>query len=199
MPKDVDPLEEIDDLSKFFGIDSKEKSSLAWFRKNMQYIYGSVGADAAMDGSKGKIKEDGRPGKLYMFRYSPKTKKKLPYYDAFPMAVLLTPPKKEMMGINLHYLPPKYREIFFSSLLAINSDNSLSDSARFKVSYDILKGSSKFRFFKPCIKKYLMSKVRSEMVIIPPKYWNIAVNLPTEAFVKQKKQAVWKESINKIR
>lgn len=199
MPSDVDPLQEVDDLSTFFGVDSKERSSLKWFRQNMQYIYDSVSPDAMLAGSSGKIKEDGRPGKLYMFRYNPKTKAKLPYYDAFPLTVMLTPPKKEMMGVNLHYLPPKYREIFFASLLSINSDKSLTDNARFKVTYNILKASSKFRFFKPCIKKYLRNRIRSEMVIVPPKYWNIAVNLPTEAFVKQKKQAVWRESINKIK
>ena len=104
-----------------------------------------------------------------------------------------------MMGVNLHYLPPKYREVFFAGLLSINSDKSLSDNARFKATYDILKASSKFRFFKPCIKKYLRDRIRSEMVIVPPKYWNIAISLPTEAFVKQKRQAVWKESINKIK
>ncbi len=62
-----------------------------------------------------------------------------------------------------------------------------------------MKASSKFRFFKPCIKKYLRTKMRSPLVIVPPKYWNIAVNLPTESFIKSGRNGVWKDSIDKIR
>jgi hypothetical protein len=87
----------------------------------------------------------------------------------------------------------------FDKLLRVVNDKKLGDKARILATYDILKASSKFRFFKPCIKKYLRIKMRSPLVIVPPKYWNIAVNLPTESFRKSSRNGVWKDSIDKIR
>jgi hypothetical protein len=195
-------LADINAFADFFGVNSKQRSSLEWFKNNLQFVYGRGDinkTDLITEVKEEKIPEDGLPGKMYMFRYLPKGKDKLPYWDAFPLVMSLSYKRSEMLGLNLHYLPPKYRIILFDKLLRVVNDKKLGDKARILATYDIMKASSKFRFFKPCIKKYLRTKMRSPLVIVPPKYWNIAVNLPTESFIKSGRNGVWKDSIDKIR
>jgi len=195
-------LADIEAFADFFGVDSKQRKSLDWFKNNIQYIYGRGDinrTDLLTEAKEEKIPEDGRPGKLYMFRYVPKGKDTLPYWDKFPLVMSMTYKRKEMLGLNLHYLPPKYRLVLFDKLLRVVNDKTMGDKARILATYDIMKSSSKYRFFRPCIKKYLRVKMKSPLVIVPPKYWNIAVNMPTEMFIKASRNKVWRDSINKIR
>lgn len=201
MADDLSYLQEVYEVSNLFGINPKEKDSLDWFRDNIKSIYdrGEIMKMDMINQEYGKINKDARPGRLHMFRYSPKGKSVIPYYDAFPLVVSLKFDRKGMLGLNLHYLPPKYRTILFKNLLTFNSNPSMIDEARIRVTYDMLKGMSRLRYYKPCIKRYLSDYVRSKVAIIPPKYWTSAVNLPTDAFVKANRHTVWRDSINKIR
>lgn len=201
MADDISYFDEISQLAQFLGVESKQKESLDWFRDNMQYIYGrgEISKTDLIRQEYNKIKENGLPGKMYMFRYYPKGVDSLPYYDAFPLVVSLEFKRSHMLGLNLHYLPPKYRNILFKNLLSFNSDKTLSDQARFRATYTTLKSLSRLRYFKPCIKKYLPAQIRSAAIIIPPKYWMMAVNLPIDSFKKENRHKVWRDSINKIR
>ena len=49
------------------------------------------------------------PGKMYFFHYSPKLKDKLPYYDSFPLVIIIEMYGDGFLGLNLHYLPLKMR------------------------------------------------------------------------------------------
>jgi hypothetical protein len=62
------------------------------------------------------------------------------------------------------------------------------------LSYDVLNDASKFRYFRPCIKRYLVSQVASVPVLIDPSEWDIALMLPVEMFEKASKEKVWAES-----
>ena len=195
-------MKEIQGVAEIFGVESKERRSLKWFRDNIRYIYGR--GDIARDDLISEtdaygIAKDRRPGRMFMYRYSPKTKSKLPYWDAFPLIISLDYQPKHILGLNLHYLPPRYRNVFFAQLLSKVSNRSMSEDARILATYAMLKQSMKFKYFQPCIKKYIINRVRSRVVVVPPEYWSIAVNLPTEAFVKENRQGVWRDSINKIK
>ena len=195
-------MKEIQDVGSFFNVDSKERKSLKWFRDNIKYIYGEGDIkrdDLILEANASNISKDKRPGRMFMYRYSPKTKAQLPYWDAFPLVISLDYKPKHVLGLNLHYLPPKHRNIFFAHLLSRVTDKSMNEDARILATYGMLKESMKLKFFKPCIKKYLIRKVVSKVVTVPPEYWSIAVNLPTEAFVKRNKKGVWQDSINKIK
>ena len=63
------------------------------------------------------------PGDMVMYTYNPKLKDVLPYYDAFPLTIVVGPAKDGFYGINLHYLPPKVRAIFLDklNLIAFNA------------------------------------------------------------------------------
>ena len=76
-------------------------------------------------------------------------------------------------------------------------NENLTERARLNISYDTLKGASRLRYFKPCLKRYLNNHVRSRFVTVYPEEWNVAVFLPTERFAKASKQQVYRDSIGK--
>lgn len=137
-------------------------------------------------------------GRMYHFRYNPKTKDKLPYYDTFPLIFMVGPAAGGFYGINLHYLPPHMRAVLMDALYTTASNDSLDESTQLKISYDILKRASKFNYFKPTLKHYLASQVTSTFIEIQPTHWDIALFLPTERFKKANKDTVFNDSRNKL-
>ena len=133
-------------------------------------------------------------GKMYFFFYNPKTKDKLPYYDIFPLVLITDISRTSFSGINLHYLPVEHRMVLLSNLQqkAVYKEGQLD---RLNIKYDNLQGIQEFGLFEPCFKKYLYSRVRSEIRMIPPEDWGFAAGLPLETFKKKTKQQVWKESL----
>ena len=77
--------------------------------------------------------------------------------------------------------------------------NSNNDPERVKMSYDILKTTSSLAEFKPCLKKYLNSQIRSKIIQIQPKEWEVALFLPTAIFKGATTEKVYGESLSKIR
>lgn len=137
-------------------------------------------------------------GRMYTFKYDPKNKLTLPYYDIFPMIILADLPKqgKGFYGLNLHYLRPNERALFFSQLEKSFSTTKgrLTESTRLRMDYQTLKSASKLKRFKPTFKQYLPSKVKSNIVEIPPEYWEVAMFMPTQSFKKASTSKVWSDS-----
>jgi hypothetical protein len=131
---------------------------------------------------------------MYMFFYDPKLKKELPYYDAFPLVIVIGPAKGGFMGLNLHYLPPTLRARFLDSLLDITSNKKYDETTRFRLSYSLLKRAAKYKFFKPCIKHYLNDHVRSRFAFVPAPEWEIATFLPTADWRKSSANKVYSDS-----
>ena len=136
-------------------------------------------------------------GRMYMFQYDPKTKDKLPYYDRFPLIFPVGSAPGGFTGLNLHYLPPLGRAKLMDGFWPLVDNENLTERARLNISYDTLKGASRLRYFKPCLKRYLNNHVRSRFVTVYPEEWNVAVFLPTERFAKASKQQVYRDSIGK--
>ena len=65
--------------------------------------------DDALELKSKPVTRTGPQGNMYMFFYDPKYKETLPYYDGFPLIIMLGPAKGGFMGLNLHYLPPAVR------------------------------------------------------------------------------------------
>lgn len=137
-------------------------------------------------------------GKMIMFIYDPKTKKKLPYYDTFPLIFPIAMYDDGYLGINLHYLPPNARAVLMGNLYSTIQSKGPEDK-KLAITYDILKGASRFQLFKPCIKRYLYSHVRSKFLVVQPKEWDAALMLPTAQFQKASETKVWSDSMEKFR
>ena len=138
-------------------------------------------------------------GGLYHFYYDPKGKEDLDYYDRFPLVLALEKYPDGFLGLNLHYLPIKYRVAFLEKLMDYAILDADNDPRRLRVTYDILSASRRFREFRPCIKRYLNGHIKSRILTIEPKEWEVAVFLPTHLFKGAKPQEVWKESVEEIK
>jgi len=137
-------------------------------------------------------------GRMYHFFYDPKFKKELPYYDKFPLIFMVGFAEGGFYGINLHYLPPKYRAQLMDALYSIATDKKYDENTRLRLSYNVLKGASKYKGFKPCFKHYLSKHVQGKFMEIASTEWDIALFLPTERFAKASKGKIWKDSRNMI-
>lgn len=178
------------------GITPRTEESRKWFQakaKNMR----SINRDKLMNEDPIKTRSKQIIGGMYMFFYDPKHKDKLPYYDAFPLVIVIGPAKGGFLGLNLHYLPPRLRLQFFSNLMDIQG-SKMTEDAKFSLTYRMLQKSSKLRYFKPCIKHYLSNQVQSSFAEVPAPEWEIAVFLPTAQFRKANNYKVYYDSRNMI-
>ena len=138
-------------------------------------------------------------GGLFFFYYDPKTKEDLPYYDRFPLVLMLEKYEDGFLGLNLHYLPVNYRVRFLDKLLDYGRFNEDGDPVRLRITYDILTATKRFKEFRPCIKRYLTSHVKSRILAVQPDEWETAVFLPVHQFKKARADKVWRESVQEIR
>ena len=137
-------------------------------------------------------------GYMYAFKYDPKTKNDLPYYDTFPLIFPVRMDSDGFLGINFHYLPPVLRAKLMNALYSTLTNKKYDDTTKVKISYSILQSASKYRYFKPMLKKYLRSQVRSQFLEVQVNEWDIAIFLPTESFRKADTGRVWEDSRKKI-
>ena len=138
-------------------------------------------------------------GNMYMFFYDPKFKKTLPYYDGFPLIIMLGPAPNGFYGLNLHYLPYNTRAKFLDDLMAFGPPTPKESSRLTGLRYNLISGVRKFKEFRPCFKHYLGTNVRSQFARVPMTDWEIAIFLPVEQFKKSSKQAVWQDSLKQAR
>lgn len=138
-------------------------------------------------------------GGLYFFLYDPKTKNDLPYYDRFPLVMPLKRESDGFIGLNLHYLPIRYRINFMRKLLNFAIYDENDEIKRIRVTYSILDSSKRYREFRPCIKQYLYKHVKSRILAVEPQEWDVALYLPIQQFKKENQKNVWQESIEQIR
>ena len=135
-------------------------------------------------------------GKLYFFFYNqPEDRMTLPFYDTFPLLLLLRRTKNNMFGINLHYLPPKRRLSTFLQLLKYTTDNRLTKGTRIILPYGAMVRDKKWKILKSCFRQYKISKIQGNLINISAPDWPIAVNLPVERFKKQGKKFIWDHTL----
>ncbi len=175
------------------GITGNTKSSQRWFQTKVKAL-SAPSRTALLKDEALKKTANPRVGDMMMYSYDPKHKATLPYYDRFPLTIMVQPAKGGFHGLNLHYLSPGVRARFLDELMAL-SPSKMTDTSRLaKLRYDLLTGAQKYKEFKPCFKHYLMSQVKSQMVRVPMTEWEIAIFLPVEQFVNVKSQSVWRYS-----
>jgi hypothetical protein len=176
------------------GITARTKKSQKWFRDKIEDMKmpsrQSLLKDDALDPTTRELR-----GSMYMYFYDPKHKATLPYYDRFPLVLLIEPRKNGFLGLNLHYLRPDIRAKFLDELMKLSPAKVKDTSRLIKARYDLLTSTRKYKEFRPCLKMYLSDHVKSRLVRVPMSEWEIAIFLPTEQFRKSGKSKVWAESI----
>ena len=83
------------------GIQARSKEANIWFEKKAKEL-GPIGKrvlsdDRLLDG------QQTRPGDMVMYTYNPKLRRTLPYYDTFPLTIVVAKAPGGFFGLNLHY------------------------------------------------------------------------------------------------
>jgi hypothetical protein len=170
-----------------------------WFRAESQKI-----SEQKADPQKilveetAKLKRTPNIGEMYLFKYNPLYSKELPYYDTFPLIFPFKKVSGGFYGINMHYLPLDLRAKLMDGLYS-TVDGNITPRTKLQLSYNILSTASRLRYFKPCVKHYLNSRVQSRFLQIPATQWDIALFLPLERFQKQDKVYVHRESARQLK
>ncbi len=180
-------------------LDFLSRESAAWYRNEIKKIRTPGDLAKQIVADKDRKLKSFNVGGLYHFFYDPITKATLPYYDTFPLVIPLSRGADGFTGLNLHYLPPLYRAAFLDKLIDFEITNDTDENKRMRVSYEILSVTKNLREFKPCMKYYLNSQVRSRIIPIKPQEWETAIFLPTAKFVKATSNKVYSESLKQIK
>ena len=175
------------------GIQPRTRQSIDWFRKKAQRLR-VPNRNAMMKEEPLELTSRQIPGSMFMFFYDPKNKKTLPYYDSFPLVIVVKKAPGGFHGLNLHYLPPLLRARFLDALMDNTNNMTYDESTRFQLNYNLLQKSAKMKYFKPCYKHYLTKHVRSRFAYVPPPEWEIASFLPTADFQKASRNQVYSDS-----
>jgi len=120
-----------------------------------------------------------RPGRMYTFGYSAKTAKKLPYWDKYPLILCLAVQGNRMVGVNLHYIPPKNRQEFLDVVMRFSSTKELSNNSYLKITPAKVRN---LKWVPHMMKNYLFSHVVETFQEIAPKDWGKAIHLKTQQF-----------------
>lgn len=168
-----------------------------WFRDKAAQVR-TVNVQKIIASSPEQQRSQVIPGFMYLFNYDAKYKDELPYYDRFPLIFPFSIQADHFMGINLHYLPLLYRARLMDALYGIASNQSFNEKTRLRISYDLLNSAAKYKYFEPCVKKYLKTHVRSKFLLVPSNEWDIALFLPLERF-NVNKSRVYADSLNEIK
>lgn len=195
MPRNSGNLVDIlQDVIKRKQIPKENIRSAQWFQGkirnfrrnlNVRLDDSSMTADQFMENSNLIRKQSINKAKLTMFSYKAKHEKTLPYYDRFPLSMILGKDSDGFIGLNFHYLPYQYRA-------------RLLDAVAYgtKLNWQSLK---KNKIVHPCIKKYLTSHVvgSNGMTIEGHDQLKFAIFLPIEKFTTRKEN-VWKDTIRML-
>ena len=173
-------------------IPARTDSARDWYRNRARTT--RVAPDRLIRGDRERLTSRVMIGRMYHFFYDPKHKKTLPYYDRFPLIFPFKRVRGGFLGINLHYLPLRLRAKLMDELYTLSRDNRYDENTRLRISYNILNGAAKYKYFKPCVKHYLTPHVKSRFLEVYAAEWDIALFLPTEKFVGSSKKAVHADS-----
>ena len=189
------------------GIRSRTPESEEWFANKVKELAGAVPSrtkilkDDALE-KQSKI----RVGDMIMYFYDPKTKETLPYYDKFPLTIIVDKAPGGFYGLNLHYLHPRLRVGLLENLYAYSNDfddESVADeNVRLGLRYQSLATASNLRVAKPCVKQYLFEHLDSKIVKVNPSQWDFVPLLPLSKFTSEKgsinTNTVYRETREKI-
>ncbi len=175
----LDLLEQIQSESPL-EIERRSQASLNWFKLRLRKIRQPVNKLLADDDF--PVVSAPELGKMYMYLYDAKYKETLPYWDRFPLIICLDLVEGGFMGVNLHYIAPRYRTPLLLSLYEIAIENDNDDEQRVLLSYQLIKSVSSLRYAKPCVKRYLFKHIESRISEIPMDYWDMMVMLPSQRF-----------------
>ena len=191
-------LSKVSDAVRSGTVGQEVKRSAKWFQDKIKGLKGTVKNRFSSTNAAKFYRESEKIndavfkrrvslGDMFCYYYNPKYRKTLPYYDMFPMIMLIAAEKETFLGINFHYLRPKWRAILLDRVTA-------------KIGGGLPKWSKlrNIRQIAPTIKRYRFDHIMRKVIPIEEDEQEIAIFLPTERFKKAGKTKVWSESERKF-
>jgi len=177
-------------------VPARSRDARDWYRNAAQNV--NVTPSRLLKENRSKMTTGTEPGTMVLFNYDPKGKKDLPYYDTFPLIFVVGPAEGGFYGLNMHYLPLKQRAMLMDALYDLTTNNRYDDSTKLKLSYQLLKKASSYKYFKPCFKHYLNRHVKSRKMLVDSVEWDIALFLPLQRFQKASASQIYSDSLKKV-
>ena len=199
-PKEKIKKPDVRNLSIFEKVKNDPKfttaRSIDWFKKKIQELGGNspTAKTDLLRTTKDLQSTRALPGTMQLFGYDPKYKDTLPFYDMFPLVIVLELTDNGFFGLNLHYLSYEMRRKLFDKIwqVAMVYRNNAHQSKR--LTWKLLSNVSKFPEVSPCCKRYLWSHVTTKIIKIPIDDWVTAIHLPVEKFAKKSQSFVARNS-----
>ena len=173
------------------GLTPRSNQARAWLQSKIKELKPNR---TSLMRDRNKLKESSVIGKMYFYFYDPKTKDTMPYYDRFPLVIPIESYNDGFLGLNLHYIAPKYRMALLDKLSVTASNKTYDEKTKLKLNYKYLANASRVFEATPCIKRYLFSQIQSRFLEITADEWDIAALLPMESFVGASTSKVYAES-----
>ena len=173
------------------GLTPRSNQARAWLQSKVSELRPTR---AALMRDRNKLKESSVIGKMYFYFYDPKTKDTMPYYDRFPLVIPIESYNDGFLGLNLHYIAPKYRMTLLDKLSVTASNKTYDERTKLRLNYRYLANASRVFEATPCIKRYLYGHIQSRFLEITADEWDIAALLPMESFVGASTSKVHAES-----
>ena len=178
-------------------IPARTSKAREWYRATAKE-YRRVSDSKLMKGDAERLTARPLVGQMYMYYYEAKHKETLPYFDRMPLVFPFKKVAGGFYGLNMHYLPLPLRAKLMDALYDTASNTRFDESTRLKLSYKLLDNAANLQAFKPCIKRYLTSQLRSRFMYVYPSEWDVALFLPLERFQGATKTQVWSDSRKNI-
>ena len=168
--------------------------SASWYMKTVRNIASGLNQPNEVFGSDlGEYTQRLDIGQMYAFKYNPKHKETLPYYDMFPLVVIAEPLPTGFSGINLHYIPPLVRARLLGKLMD-SSDIDIDIKSKLRSQWSFIRNFSRFPEVRGAVKKYLTRQVTSRMYKVNPVHWKSAIFLDTQQFVGAREGEIYRQS-----
>ena len=178
-------------------VPARTQGARNWYRDTAKE-YRRVNDSKLMKGDAERLTARPLVGQMYMYYYDAKTKDKLPYFDRMPLVFPFKKVAGGFYGLNMLYLPLTLRAKLMDALYDTATNTRYDESTRLKLNYKLLDNAAKYKGFKPCVKRYLTSQLRSRFMYIYPSEWDVALFLPLERFQGASKTQVWADTRRNI-
>lgn len=134
------------------------------------------------------------PGQMILFRYQAKgfDEGTLSYFDAAPIVIILGENKHgNLLGLNLHYLPPPVRLRVLGLLMKPINAKKLRHDTKLRVTYQAVQSIAALAPLQYAIHSYIPNRMAGKVVRVQPAEWHHAAAMPVAQFIGKSARGVW--------
>ena len=169
--------------------------SARWYMKTVRNVASGMNQPDEVFGSDlGEYAQQLEIGQMYAFKYDPKHKETLPYYDTFPLVIIADPLPTGFSGINLHYVAPLIRARLLGKLMD-DSDLEVDIKSKLNSKWGFISNFSRYPEVRGSVKKYLTRQIGGRMYKVNPVHWKSAIFLETQSFVGVQASDIYRTSM----